>query len=246
MFLAGLFPVWKIAENYQSSFDALVDYLRREEYDAAGIDAPFSIPKQFIENYSYGAVLSRVSEIPKENRSFPKGFDFVRVFAGQDPPLTPPKPYRVTDRYWIDRGVNTRSTMWHAARAGIGRPGSPMTAACMMLIYETGCPVWPWNDSKSIRLLVEAFPAGQLCQWNLPHQKYQGKEPSAMETRNGIIGKLKMRMNIKDEFTEYIERDGDALDSVICTFAAIAVTKDKVAIKPGNAAIKEGWISVHE
>jgi hypothetical protein len=54
------------------------------------------------------------------------------------------------------------------------------------------------------------------------------------------------RINIDMKFRLILEENGDALDSLICVFAAVAVTMDKIAVKPTRAAIHEGWISVYE
>lgn len=49
------------------------------------------------------------------------------------------------------------------------RGGAAMTAACLKLLHEANCPIWPWQRSAR-RLLAEAFPAAQLRHWQLPHQ----------------------------------------------------------------------------
>jgi hypothetical protein len=95
-------------------------------------------------------------------------------------------------------------------------------------------------------LLVEAFPAAQLWHWELPHQKYNGHDQAARERREQIAGELEGRVAIPDDkMARIIHESADALDAVLCAFAAIAVTRGRVAYPPEPASEQEGWISVH-
>ena len=40
-------------------------------------------------------------------------------------------------------------------------------------------------------------------------------------------------------------QSADALDAVLCAFAAVAVTEDRLAVQPPPDAGAEGWIAVH-
>jgi hypothetical protein len=42
-----------------------------------------------------------------------------------------------------------------------------------------------------------------------------------------------------------MQDSADALDAVICGFAAIAVTRGTIAVPPMPIAIDEGWIAIH-
>jgi hypothetical protein len=142
-------------------FERLVALLSRREFEAAAIDAPFSVPQDYVPNGKHADLLSAVDGIPcKDNRPFPRGQEFVEKVVGVGPRLLDKKPLRRTDQDWCDRGVNVRSTLWNGAR-----PGAPMTVACLTLLSRSGCPLWPWSDPNQQGLLVEAFPAAQLLTW---------------------------------------------------------------------------------
>jgi len=95
-------------------------------------------------------------------------------------------------------------------------------------------------------VIVEAFPAGQLRAWNLPHAKYDGKSLEAFRTREGILEALSDRLDVPDELRPVALSCSDALDAVFCAFAAIAVTEGKVKHLPEESAQLEGWICVHD
>ena len=120
-----------------------------------------------------------------------------------------------------------------------------MTVACLKLIAQTACLVWPWaNDQKS--LLVEAFPAAQLKQWGYPYNGYNGNSTEANINRQEIIRRLVDRVQIDNNFKKLILNNADALDSVICAFAAIAASQGPIASEPDWVVAKaEGWIAVH-
>jgi len=220
-------------------FDRLVALLASADYDAAGIDAPFSVPDTFVGRVGgYAALLSVVASQTSGRRPFINGFDMARIVAGTSPPLTPPKPMRATDTFWAKRGVNVRSPMWTGAR-----PGAPMTAACLTLLQRSGRPTWPWS-SRAGGLLVEAFPAAQLNIWGLPHAKYDGRSSSATAVRSTIIDALAKRMRL-GSFRPTLLASADALDAVVCAFAAMAVSGPKVSIPNCPTVATEGWVAVH-
>jgi hypothetical protein len=218
-------------------FDGLAALLSTGAYLAAGIDAPFSVPERFVTRIGgHAALLKLVGTQAVVNRPFIKGSDFVRVVAGAAPPLTPPKPMRETDTWWTKRGVNVRSSMWTGTR-----PGAPMTAACLTLLHRAGRPMWPWSNAGP-GLLVEAFPAGQLCAWDLPHQRYDGPAQAAVATRTEIVGRLSARLQL-GSYDPTLLAFADALDAVLCAFAAIAISK--APAPPFATAPNEGCIYVH-
>jgi hypothetical protein len=238
--LVKLEPVQALPERFgEHPFDRLVCLLRAGDFAAAGIDAPFSIPRQYACRFgSYAALLDAVEGLPREGRPFPKGAAFVEGLTGEKPPLAPPKPMRRTDQLQ-PRGVNVRSTMWNGARGG-----APMTAACMALLARAGRPIWPWAAPAQPSLLVEAFPAAQLSTWGLPHQKYEGADNLA--NRQAIARGLCARLRIPKEYLAPMLDCADALDAVVCAFAAIAVTEDTLLNPPDLAVCdEEGWIAVH-
>jgi hypothetical protein len=199
-------------------FDRLAALLEVGEYIAAGVDAPFSVPAMFVRGVGSHADLVRlVGSKATTDRPFVSGVDMVRLVAGQTRPLNPPKPLRETDDVWRRKGVNIRSPMWTGAR-----PGAPMTAACLTLLHRAHCPVWPWSG-RGPRLLVEAFPAGQLKTWQLPYVRYDGSSPAAKTTRKKILESISTHICV-GVWGPALLASADALDSVLCAFAAIAVS----------------------
>jgi hypothetical protein len=222
-------------------FEGLCQALSKGEFAAAAIDAPFSVPARFVRPGGHAELVARIGRAaPPDGRPFLQGADFVRAVTGQAPPLSPPKPYRATEQYWWERKVNTRSTLW-AGRRG----GAQMAAACVRLLHLADRPAWPWVQTGG-GLLVEGFPAAQLCQWGLPHQRYNGVKAAAEDTRCCIATALGTRLDIASDLAQRMLASADALDAVICAFAAIAVTSGHVACSPGPEARVEGWIAVHE
>lgn len=218
-------------------FARLSAVLSGGSYVAAGIDAPFSVPDRFVRRVGgHIDLLKLVGSRTALGRPFIRGRDLVQLVSGRTPPLTPPKPLRDTDTFWLRSGVNIRSPLWNGAR-----PGAPMTAACLTLLHRASRPLWPWS-SQSPGLLVEAFPAGQLKTWTLPHQGYDGASAPAVATRLTILGALAARIQV-GSWSATLLGSADALDAVLCAFAAIAVS---TASKPSSASAQtEGWILVH-
>jgi hypothetical protein len=221
-------------------FERLAALLARREHAAAGIDAPCALPAAHAGR-GHAALLSRAAALPREGRPFPRGDVFVRGMTGTAPPLRPPKPYRAAEAQWLRRGVNVRSTLWAGARGG-----APMTAACLVLLHRAGAPVWPFAVPAAgpapAGLVVEAFPAGQLREWGLPHERYGAA--SGRPVREVIALALGARIDV-GPFAPALATSADALDAVLCLFGAIAVTEGRLAAPPGGEAPVEGWIAVH-
>lgn len=217
-------------------FERLASLLRGA-FSAAAIDAPFSVPGQFVRDHR--SLLTLVAHSKPEDRAFARGAKFVETVTGRPPPLSPPKPFRATDEEWQRRGVNVRSTLWAGPRGG-----APMTAACLTLLDLVGGPIWPFTGTGAPSLLVEAFPAAQLSAWELPHQNY-GKTIEGAPNRGAIVEHLKTRLHL-GRFEPEMRGSADALDAVLCAFAAMAVTEGRLLDEPGEASQKEGWIAVHQ
>lgn len=220
-------------------FDRLAAYLAAGAYAAAAIDAPFSVPQQYVPQGGHAALLLRIaSGSSGTSRRFLDGPSFVTALAGASR-VTPPKPLRKTEEHWTNLGVNTRSTMWTGARGG-----APMTSACVALLHRAARPMWPWSKAKT-GSVVEAFPAAQLRDWNLPSVKYNGASPQAHANRKKIVATLANRVGL-GSFTSTVLGDADALDAVLCAFAASAVSSGQVAVPPPpGLPADEGWIAVH-
>ena len=225
-----------------SPFSRLAELLSSRQFRAAAIDAPFSIPREYLSGWDYEGLLKTVAEMPCHNRPFPTGNDFIVAATGKEPPLEPCKPYRATERIWKERKVNVRSTLWNGARGG-----APMTAACLKLLGTAKCPIWPWASPEENGLIVEAFPAAQLQEWGISPQKYNGNSADATAKRRFIIDTcLANRISLPEASLKVILGSADALDAILCAFAAVAVTEGALEIEPGYPeADFEGWISVH-
>lgn len=217
-----------------SPFERLAARLAAADFRAAGIDAPCGLPEAFA-GPSHAALLARVAGLPRDGRPFPRGADLVRAVAGRDPPLSPRKPLRETERRWAGR-VNVRSTLWVAPRGG-----APMTAACLVLLARAARPVWPFAPAGR-GCIAEAFPAAQLRQWDLPHVRYAGAE--GKRARRTIEAALAPRVD-PGFFAPVLRGSADALDAVLAAFGAVALTDGQLADPPGRLAAKEGWIAVH-
>jgi hypothetical protein len=219
--------------------ERLAALLREGDYDAAAIDAPFSVPRAFIPPEGFAGLHERIGSLSDpDGRPFCRSVDFVKAVAGVDPPLNPPKPMRSTDTYWSQKGLNVRSTLWAGARGG-----AAMTAACFKLLHRAQRPIWPWvQDSRG--LLVEAFPMAQLKQWGLPYNGYGKQDRKGELLRMGIIDGIRGRIDLGG-FDEVLVSSADALDSVLCAFSGLAVKTSSVAVPPDDSGLLEGWVAVH-
>jgi hypothetical protein len=215
-------------------FRRLCAYLKAPGLTAVAIDAPFSLPTRFLPQAGWHGLLQSVKSMPVGTRPFPRGQALVDAAAAVCD-LDEPKPLRATERLWRDSGLNVRSTLWNGPRGG-----APFTAACLRLIAESGLPAWPWSPvGKAI--LVEAFPAAQLLTWGLPSRGYDND----LATRLAILDRLGAHLTMPPPLRDKAAASADALDAVLCTFAATAVIEDRLACPLPSNNGEEGWIAVH-
>ena len=217
-------------------FDRLVAFLAGDNYHAAAIDAPFALPSRHMPVGGFPILLRDVARFETGRRPFAEGETLVE-YGKSIAFLEKQKPLRKTEQVWSDRGINVRSTLWNRPRGG-----APFTVANLTLLYKAGRPVWPWARSGP-GLLVESFPAGQLRQWKLPYKGYDG--PNGRATRSTILEAITSRIQIPDPWYSDCKESADALDSVLCLFAAIAAADNMAPIEDATAAEHEGWIAVH-
>lgn len=219
-------------------FDRLTNYLCNGDFTAASIDAPFSLPRDYVPKAGHGALLERVMSLPHPGRPFPSGPQLIATFA---PALAPNgrKLYREIEQFWRAQGLNVRSTLWWKPRGG-----APMTAACLTLLARAGRPIWPWADGREPGLLVEAFPAAQLKQWGLPFQKYSGTGPAALDNRRRLLRALSGKVDL-GAWKKTLLACADPLDAVLAAFAGIAVHTGRLTRKPEKRYRLEGAIAVH-
>ena len=120
-----------------------------------------------------------------------------------------------------------------------------MTAAALTLMSELPNPFWPWAETTT-GLVVEAFPMGQLRAWDLPYMGYGKATGESICVRKRIVAGLRNRIDL-GRTAGVLKGSPDALDAVLCAFAAIAVSEGRLwdtPIRP--SADLEGWIPVHE
>ncbi|MGD0421303.1 MAG: DUF429 domain-containing protein [Xanthobacteraceae bacterium] len=226
-------------EGTGSPFQRLADILAAKQFSAAAIDAPFSLPSRYVPTDGWLKLLELVDALPFDSPApFPSGSSLITL-AETVADLDRMKPLRCTEKYWSDRGINVRSTLWWKPRGG-----APFAASCMKLLATAGFPeCWPWS-AQTEGLIVEAFPAAQLWSWDLPFKKYDGNNGN--NVRQEIIRGLEPRVDL-GRFRKAAEESADALDAVVASFAAIAAYRG-VSIRPdADSAIvsREGWIAVH-
>jgi len=217
-------------------FARLGCWLRDQVPTAVGIDAPFSIPHRHLpKRAGRKQLLEEICRLPHDGRPFPKGCHLV-AFASEIEPLQQAQPLRQTERAWRVKGINVRSTLWN----GRARPGAPFTVACLKFIASTGFPCWPWQ-AEGQPLLVEAFPAAQLKHWGIRAQGYHHRE----ERREAVLARIGDRVSVPEPYFERARSNADALDAILCAFAAMAVAEGQLACSLPDDTQDEGWIAVH-
>lgn len=189
--LSGLHAVQELS-GYDEPFKRLISRLRRKDFTATGIDAPFSVPFPYLPVRGHMALLANAAAIElTKGGSFPAAASFVEsVLNGRQ--LATKKPLRSTEVFWRKR-VNVRSILWCGPRGG-----AAMTAACLCLLAKSQCPIWRWAEfqPETSGLLVEAFPAAQLAHWDLPHDGYNGNTAAAFARRSQIVRALSEKVEI--------------------------------------------------
>lgn len=219
-------------------FNRLIDFLNAEPFAAAAIDAPFSVPREYVPEQRHRLLLDRVGNLPAEGRPFARGQDLVDCLLPESAPRDR-KYWRRTEEKWRRR-VNVRSTLWNGPRGG-----AAFTAACLTLLRRAGIPVWPWAKPET-KCLAEAFPAAQLSWWGLPCAGYSDPKDGAADVRAGIVKGLKRRgLRCAQGLESKMLDSADALDAAICLFAAKAVCESRLISPPEADGETEGWIAVH-
>lgn len=233
--LSDLRPVQELSGE-GAPFDRLVALLAGGEFLAAAIDAPFCLPARHMPTGGHPALLRAAATMEAaDDRPFPRGAALVE-YAAEVARLESAKPLRATEQFWRAQGVNVRSTLWNGPRGG-----APFTSACLTLLARSGRPVWPWGEGSG--MLVEAFPAGQLRQWDLPFTGYSGSEGrSARET---ILADLEKRISIPRVMRAMMLDSPDALDAVLASFGAMAAVQGNLASPAPQDWRWEGTIAVH-
>ena len=98
-------------------------------------------------------------------------------------------------------------------------------------------------EQQVVPIGVEAFPAGQLHDWGLNHRGYAAGLTNP--TRDSILEDLSQRIEIPDSLRRCCRSNPDALDAVLCVFAAKAAADELSTPHDPAAAASEGWIATH-
>lgn len=218
-------------------FARLSRFLNEPSAGFAAIDAPFSLPSPWSPDPE--ALWQAVSEFDREGRPFARGQHLVDYLTPGIAEGDKKKVFRDTERYWQSRRVNVRSTVWNGPRGG-----APFAVACMALLAAHKGPVWPFRPDGRGVTLAEAFPAGQLAHWGLPHQKYD----KSRDTRAVILAALESRHGLvmQDGERELCHASPDALDAVVCLYGAAALASNRFVRPDSERYVREGWIAVHQ
>jgi predicted nuclease with RNAse H fold len=217
-------------------FERLRKLLAAGAFDAAAIDAPFSVPAQRVPQGDHEALLRSVGGWDRADGPFPSAAILVRELAPESGPRGA-KEHRITEKAWK---VNVRSTMWSGPRGG-----AAMTAACLTLLGLARRPMWPWASADTSGIVAEAFPAAQLKTWNLPHQRYNGNDPVAAANRRKILKAVSMRCAWPANLHGLMLASADALDALLCGLAAFSVSAREVSEEGASDKKAEGRIAVH-
>lgn len=233
--LSDLRPVQEL-QGEGTPFDRLVELLAAGDFRAAGIDAPFSIPARHMPAGGHRALLTDVAAMEAANdRPFPRGAALVE-YAVEIARLERAQPLRATEQIWRSRRVNVRSTLWNGPRGG-----APFAIACLTLLARSGRPVWPWSECPG--MLVEAFPAAQLRQWDLPFSGYA--DGPGRSIREGIAAALDSRIRIPEDLRAKMLSSSDALDAVLASFGAMAAAGGSLGVPLPAEWEREGAIAVY-
>jgi hypothetical protein len=221
-------------------FDRLSAFISARKAITA-IDAPFAIPATWFEG-DVRKLWKRIAALEMDGRPFPKGERLIKLVSRVLDPRGK-HVWRETEQAWRERRVNVRSTVWCGHRGG-----APFAVAMMTLLARHRGGVWPFTDRRaSGGILVEAFPAAQLCEWRLPFQGYGGSTHTDEAVRMRILAALFERgLRLRPDDQQKCVESADPLDAAICLFAAKAVSDDHLAIRPTQISTREGCIAVHK
>jgi hypothetical protein len=76
--------------------------------------------------------------------------------------------------------------------------------------------------------------------------KYDGDKQGRPANRAALVGALSKRIEIPNDLIDIMKQSSDALDAVICAFAAIAVCTGRVMKSASPMLNDEGLIAIHD
>lgn len=114
-------------------FQRLSRYLRECGFAAVALDAPFSVPSEYLPSGSHAELLSRVGGFQRddERKPFARGVELVKALLPDNQFPKGLKVFRKTEDMWRRRGLAVRSTLWNGPRGG-----APFTVGCLTLLPQ--------------------------------------------------------------------------------------------------------------
>ncbi|MFI4935975.1 MAG: DUF429 domain-containing protein [Caulobacterales bacterium] len=222
-------------EGEGAPFERLGALLRQSDLVAA-IDASFSVPK--VQAADAEQLWATVAALPRGRRPFAEGRKLVDALS-PGAGVHGAKLYRQVEEEWRKQGLNVRSGLWCGPRGG-----AAFSVACMTLLAGHPGPIWPFRAGGEGATLAETYPAAQLLTWGLSPIGYNGAGKAATAARLAILETLVRNLGLRasDEHFKLCASNADALDAVICAYAAAALAQGRHPRKLPPAARSEGWI----
>lgn len=186
--------------------------------DVVGIDAPFGWPRAWAESVG--------RHKPGES------------FMATGPPASITR--RATDT-WVAENVGIYPLSVAANLIGA------TAIRCARLLHRLEMPI----DTGIFRdppVVVEVYPAAALRRWGLSHRRYKGRQlASARKVLIDALVTTGLPVQMSDEARVVVESSDDALDALLCSLIARAVSlglTDDVPDSLRRSSLAEGWIRV--
>jgi hypothetical protein len=131
-------------------FDRLIQYLRETDFDAGAIDAPFSVPAEYLQPRTHSELLELIGKAkPIDARPFACAQEFVDLVLGERTTATK-KPLRRTEEYWQAGNKRALYLLGRSARRGSDDRGVPEA------------PVRSWSSYLAVEEERSRFAGGSI------------------------------------------------------------------------------------
>ena len=232
-------PVQKLP-GVGAPFERLRALLAAEPDATAAIAAPFSLPRRYAA--SAALLWAEAASLAPPGRPFGSGADLVASLAPESRP-NGLRLYRACEAAWRKRRLEVRSSL----SCGPGQ-GAAAALACMTLLHLHAGPIWPFRPDGDGAMLVEAFPPAQLSAWGLSPTGHGGRKPQAASARLKILQALARDHGLRaaDDVLRRSAESADALDAVICAYAAKAMAEGRHPRRLPAVARSEGWMVIDD
>ena len=213
---------------------ALRDFIKREQTAVFGLDFPFGLPRDLVEEYacwedfvlSFPDRYSSPEAFRRACREADGGRELKRVTDRQS--QTPFSPYNL--RLYRQTYFGIRDVLHPLVREQLA----------YVLPMQSALPGKPW--------VLEICPASTLKQEAL-YQPYKGRREAHRKAREHILREIEekaLSIPAKSRAEIMADCEGDVLDSVIAAFATFRTLHNPAGLIPeGNDAYKlEGYVYV--